>query len=99
MEVSMSCSGVGAMQVADIHTEMVRRYAEARRVYCEPRISDACALVGLSEREYCERYVAQMGAIYMTCSTTNPVVVRDAFIDAVLLLAQEGQWVDEVRGT
>jgi hypothetical protein len=89
MQVSMSCSGVGAMQVADIHAEMVSRYVCARRLYREPLISEACALVGLSEREYCERYVAQMGAIYMTCSTTSPVVVRDAFTDAGLLIAAE----------
>jgi hypothetical protein len=91
MDVSMSCSGVGAMQVADLHAEMVNRYAQARRAYREPRISEACALVGLSEREYCERYVAQMGSIYMTCSTTNPVVVHDAFTDAGLLIAAETQ--------
>jgi hypothetical protein len=78
------------MQVADIHDEMVSRYARARRLYREPRISEACALVGLSEREYCERYVAQMGSIYMTCSTANPVVVRDAFAEAGALIAQDG---------
>jgi hypothetical protein len=89
MDVSMSCSGVGAMQVADIHSEMVSRYARARRQYREPRIAEACALVGLSEREYCERYVAQMGVIYMTCSATNPVTVCDAFAHAGVLLAQE----------
>jgi hypothetical protein len=89
MDVSMSCSGVGAMQVADIHAEMVNRYAKARRVYREPRIAEACTIVGLSEREYCERYVARMGAIYMTTSATNPVVIRDAFIDAGLLLVTE----------
>jgi hypothetical protein len=50
--------------VDSIQGELVCRYRLARRAFRQPSIAEACATIGMSEREYCDRYIGQMGPIW-----------------------------------
>jgi hypothetical protein len=60
-------------------SEAQRRYAVARGVWRNsPAIRDAAALLGMSEREYCDAYVSRnYGALMWTGSTAVEPVPLD----------------------
>jgi hypothetical protein len=54
-----------------VYPELVARYRNARSWYQRPEVRSASAALGMDEREYCRRYVAEMGPIVTQTSTVS----------------------------
>lgn len=72
------------------YPELVRRYRQARTCWAEfPSLRDAAAGLRMSEREYCDRCLAEMSPITWTASTTtawpiSPLMCDLAYADAAV---------------
>lgn len=69
--------------------ELARRYRVARNVWRDnPNVQRAAATIGMSEREYCDRYIAMYPALTWTSnSVLHPLSGLDcdtAFEDAAV---------------
>lgn len=54
-----------------VYPELVARYRNARQWYRQPGVANSATALGMDEREYCRRYVAEMGPIVTQTSTVS----------------------------
>lgn len=68
------------MTDAQLHPEFARRYREAWAAWCaNPKLEDACRVVGLSDLDWAKRYVeAAYGPLTFSASSTSPDWIFDA---------------------
>jgi hypothetical protein len=52
-----------------VYPELVARYRNARRWYRQPGVAQDSMSMGLDEREYCQRFVADLGPIITQSGT------------------------------
>lgn len=65
------------MSAVNPQDNLVTRYREAIRAWKQPGIADAATLVGLSHREYCDRYVERYTRHGFTITTGTSNVRYD----------------------
>lgn len=74
------------VQLMTPQDELVSRYRQPRRTWSGNRgVRQAAHLLGMNEREYCDRYVERLGPIYWTGTTTTvqPLDAEAAYAEAV----------------
>jgi len=71
---------------ASVHPELLRRYRWARDAWRKnPGVRAAAHTLGMDEREYCDRFVAEYGPITWTSSSTDSPLIwnpDDAYFQA-----------------
>lgn len=67
--------------------EVATRYVGALQAWRCPHIADAAATIGMSQREYCDRYIQQFPPLMWTGTTTGlssgSYVTDEAYLEAL----------------